>query len=156
MSFKVLSKRKLSTFACAMRYKRVKCQELVSHINWRKREKLSSKSLTRKKRPATLFHEDYLDLMNAPTKLFHPYRLLIMRTLTLHGNVEFRDLRHNVPEITDGNLASHLGVLEKLKYVHFHKEIVNRKIRTSYEITEKGRKAFEQLTNSLHKFLEKR
>lgn len=74
----------------------------------------------------------------------------------LHGNVEFRDLRHNVPEITDGNLASHLRVLEKLKYVHFHKEIVNRKIRTSYEITEKGRKAFEQLTDSLHKFLEKR
>jgi len=118
--------------------------------------KLSSKSLTRKKRPVTLFPEDYRDLMNAPTKLFHPYRLLIMRTLMLHGNVEFRDLRHNVPEITDGNLASHLRVLEKLEYVRYHKEIVNRKLRTSYEITEQGRKAFEQLANSLHKFLEKR
>jgi len=100
-----------------------------------------------------LFPEDYLDLINAPTKLFHPYRLLIMKTLVLHGNVEFRQLRHNIPEITDGNLASHLGVLEKTGYVCCHKEIVNRKLRTSYEITEKGRKDFEQLMNSLQKVI---
>lgn len=100
------------------------------------------------------FSEDYLGLINAPTKLFHPYRLLIMKTLVLHGSVEFRQLRYNIPEITDGNLASHLGVLEKLGYIRCHKEIVNRKLRTSYEITGKGRKDFEQLMKALQKMIE--
>ena len=118
----------------------------------RVRKKLYHQSI-RGKPIEKLFPEDYLDLINAPTKLFHPYRLLIMKTLVLHGNVEFRQLRHNIPEITDGNLASHLGVMEKTGYVHCHKEIVNRKLRTSYEITEKGRKDFEQLVNSLQKVI---
>jgi len=101
-----------------------------------------------------IFPENYLDLINAPIKLFHPYRLLIMQTIILHGNVEFRQLRHNIPDITDGNLASHLGVLEKLNYVHCHKEVVNRRLRTSYEITEDGRKAYDQLLSSLRKVIE--
>lgn len=102
----------------------------------------------------TIFPEDYLDLIKAPVKLFHPYRLLIMQTLVLHGNAEFRQLRPNIPEITDGNLASHLGVLERLDLIKCHKEIVNRKLRTSYEVTEKGRKAFEQLIDSLKRMME--
>lgn len=100
-----------------------------------------------------IFPEDYLDLIKAPTKLFHPYRLLIMQTIMLHGTVEFRQLRHNIPEITDGNLASHLGVLEKLEYVRCHKEVVNRRLRTSYETTEDGRKAYDQLLKSLKKVM---
>jgi DNA-binding HxlR family transcriptional regulator len=97
--------------------------------------------------------EDELDLISAPTKLFHPYRIVIMKALKLHGNVEFRQLKPNLPRITDGNLASHLGVLEKSGYVRCHKEVENRKLRTSYEITEKGRKDFEKLTNSLKKVI---
>ena len=77
-----------------------------------------------------------------------------MKTLMLHGIVEFRQLKHNIPEITDGNLASHLGVLEKLGYVRCHKEVVNRKLRTSYEITAKGRTAFESLRIALKKMVE--
>jgi len=98
--------------------------------------------------------EDYLDLVNAPTKLFHPYRLLIMQTLMFSGNVEFRQLKHSIPGITDGNLASHLRVLEELGYVGYHKEIVNRMPRTSYEITEEGRGAFREIFNSLRKMIE--
>ena len=119
---------------------------------------MSTQTLGRKpsQRP---FHEDDLALLVAPTKLFHPYRLLIMNTLKLHGNVEFRQLKHNIPQITDaraqitdGNLAGHLRVLEKSGYIHCHKEVVNRKLRTSYEITTKGRKAFEQLKTLLDNF----
>lgn len=106
-----------------------------------------------------ILHEDDLNLLGAPAKLFHPYRMLIMKTLTLHGNVEFRQLKHNIPQITDaraqitdGNLAGHLRVLEKSGYIHCHKEVVNRKLRTSYEITTKGRKAFEQLKTLLNNF----
>lgn len=99
--------------------------------------------------------EDDFGLINAPTKLFHPYRMIIMKAIMLHGNVEFRQLKHNIPRITDGNLASHLGVLEKMDYVRCHKEVVKRKIRTSYEITKKGRKDFRRLKHSLKKMIEK-
>lgn len=71
----------------------------------------------------------------------------------LHGNVEFRQLKHSIPEITDGNLASHLRVLEELGCVDYHKEIVNRMPRTSYEITEKGRNAFRKILNALEKVM---
>jgi len=100
------------------------------------------------------FHEDDLELLAAPAKLFHPYRMLIMNTLKLHGNVEFRQLKHNIPQITDGNLATHLRVLEKSGYVRCHKEVVNRKLRTSYEITTKGRKTFGQLITALKRMIE--
>lgn len=112
---------------------------------------MSSQTI-RRKPFRKLFHDD-LDLIGAPTKLFHPYRMLIMKVLILHGNVEFRQLKHNIPQITDGNLASHLRVLEKSGYVRCHKEVVDRKIRTCYEITGKGRKDFEQLTDSLKKMI---
>lgn len=108
----------------------------------------------RKKQFTKPFPEGYLDLMRSPINLFHPYRLLIMQTLLLHGSAEFRQLRCNLPEITDGNLASHLKVLERSGYIHCHKEIVDRKLRTSYEITENGRTAFLQLKNSIEKAIE--
>lgn len=101
-----------------------------------------------------LFREDYLDLIDAPPVLFHPYRMLIMQTLILHGNAEFRQLRYTIPEITDGNLASHLRILERSGYVHCHKEIVERKLRTSYEITENGRESFERLKQSLKRMID--
>ena len=113
-----------------------------------------STQITKRKPFQGLFLEDDFDLIGAPTKLFHPYRMIIMKALMLHGNVEFRQLKHNIPRITDGNLASHLGVLEKSGYVRCHKEVVKRKLRTSYEITKKGRKDFEQLRNALKKMIE--
>ena len=110
---------------------------------------------TTKRKPFQgLFLEDDSDLIGAPAKLFHPYRLLIMKALVLHGNVEFRQLRHNIPEITDGNLATHLGVLEKLQYVRCHKEVINRKIRTSFEITKDGKDAFKRFVDSLKRLIE--
>lgn len=103
--------------------------------------------------PKERLPEDNFDLIKAPTKLFHPYRLLIMKTLKLHGNVEFRQLKYNIPDITDGNLASHLGVLEKLGYIQSQKEIENRKLRTSYEITKKGMKDYQKLMIALKKLM---
>lgn len=107
-----------------------------------------------RKRFEKLVREDYLDLIDAPPVLFHPYRMLIMQALILHGNVEFRQLRYAIPEMTDGNLASHLRVLERSHYARCHKEIVDRKLRTSYEITENGKESFERLKQSLRKMID--
>jgi DNA-binding HxlR family transcriptional regulator len=107
-----------------------------------------------RKRLGKLVREGYLDLINAPSILFHPYRMLIMKTLFLHENVEFRQLRYSIPEMTDGNLASHLRVLERSGFIDCHKEIVDRKLRTSYEITKKGKNSFLLLQKSLKKAIE--
>ena len=79
-----------------------------------------------------------------------------MQCLMRHGNVEFRQLKYAIPRITDGNLASHLKVLEQSGYIKVHKEIIDRKIRTSYEITEEGKKDFKQLRDVLIEFYKKR
>lgn len=101
-----------------------------------------------RKKGQPLIKEGYLELVNAAQTLFNPYRLLIMQALNLHENVEYRQLK-NAIKITDGNLASHLRALEGAELIRYHKEIINRKPRTSYEITAKGKSAVEQLRKSL-------
>lgn len=100
-----------------------------------------------------LVEEDYLALKTVPMVLFHPDRMIILKALFYHGIVEYRQLKHNIPEITDGSLASHLKVLERLDFIKVHKEIIGRKLRTSYEITEYGRKKFRKFEDSLKAFV---
>jgi len=84
----------------------------------------------------------------APLRLFHPYRILILKILAVHGEAEFRELKHDL-HLTDGNLATHLRVLEKLGYVRVKKEIVDKKLRTSYTMTAEGLEAFRELAHSM-------
>lgn len=95
---------------------------------------------------------DYTRLVAVPMELFNAARMFIMQDLYVHGNADFRDLRANMPGITDGNLAGHLRLLEKANLIQVRKEIIERKVRTSYEITKKGRKDFEQLREELKVF----
>lgn len=92
-------------------------------------------------------------LIDEPSVLFHPIRILIMKTLYRHGQVDFRDLKNELG-LTAGNLASHLRALKKANYILEHKEIVRRRPRTTIEITLKGRNAFEDFKKSLRKVLE--
>jgi len=70
--------------------------------------------------------------------MFEPHRLLIMKSLYLHGQAEFRQLKHGL-RLSDGNLFSHLRALEQENYIEVNKEIVDRKLRTTYELTGKGK-----------------
>jgi DNA-binding MarR family transcriptional regulator len=83
-----------------------------------------------------------------PMKLFHPYRILILKILAAHGEAEFRELKHDL-QLTDGNLATHLRVLEELGYIKSKKDIVDKKVRTSYAITQEGLKAFRNFATSI-------
>jgi len=108
---------------------------------------------SKRKKPLNLVEEDFLALKSVPMVLFHPDRMIILKALFCHGIVDYRQLKHNIPGITDGSLASHLKVLERLDFVKSHKEIVGRKLRTSYEITEYGRKIFTEFDDSLKAFV---
>jgi DNA-binding MarR family transcriptional regulator len=70
-------------------------------------------------------------------------RLSITSVLAARRHVDYLELR-TLLALTDGNLAGHLKVLERAGYVDFEKSFVDRKTRTTYALTAKGRKAFER------------
>ena len=93
-----------------------------------------------------------LQLIAEPAVLFHPIRILIMKTLYRHMQVDFRDIQSEL-NLTAGNLASHLRALKKDDYVKEEKEIVRNRPRTTLKITPKGRSAYERFVRSLRSVL---
>lgn len=68
-------------------------------------------------------------------------RLGVMSALAARDEADFTSLRAMLGA-TDGNLATHLAVLERLKFIRVRKVFAGRKPVTSYSMTEAGRKAF--------------
>lgn len=96
--------------------------------------------LVKKKFRKMLESRDLL-LAEAPLVLFNPYRILIMKILHKHGQVDFRDLKNDL-NLTAGNLASHLRALKRQDYIKDFKEIIGSRPRTSYELSQKGVNAY--------------
>jgi DNA-binding HxlR family transcriptional regulator len=96
---------------------------------------------------------DDLKILDAPHKLFHPQRILIMKMLMRHGAVEFRELQ-NALGISEGNLASHLRTLERDGYISVHKEFAGRRPRTTYELTPVGLKTFQEFIRTIRTVVE--
>jgi DNA-binding PadR family transcriptional regulator len=72
--------------------------------------------------------------------------------LMVSDKVDFNTMK-TMLKATDGNLASHLSALEKSEYVVVHKQFVGKKPNTSYSITQKGKKAFEEHLRSLESLI---
>jgi len=81
-------------------------------------------------------------------------RLAIMAVLINVENAEFVFLKKQV-NTTDGNLSIHLKKLEDAGYVSVEKKFENRKPVSIYQITEKGKRAFEEYIKKLEKFITK-
>ena len=81
-------------------------------------------------------------------------RLGIMSVLMVNDWVDFNEMKQLL-EVTDGNLASHSSALEKSNYIEIKKEFVGKKPKTSYRVTQLGRKAFEEHLSVLEKLLGK-
>jgi DNA-binding HxlR family transcriptional regulator len=93
-----------------------------------------------------------ITLLNLSQKLFHPYRILIMKNLMYQSEAEFQELKQTY-SLSDGNLASHLRALESEGYISFRKDVQGKKVRTYYFITRKGFDAFSQLAEEMRKVL---
>lgn len=78
-----------------------------------------------------------------------------MSVLMVNDWVDFSTLKEML-NITDGNLASHIQALEKLKYIDVKKQFVGKKPNTSYAVTKAGKKAFEQHIDALENLLKKK
>jgi DNA-binding MarR family transcriptional regulator len=66
--------------------------------------------------------------------------------------VDYKEIKEKL-ELTDGNLASHITGLEKLKYLTIRKRFIGKKTNTSYKITKTGSKAFQEHINALENLL---
>lgn len=81
-------------------------------------------------------------------------RLGIMSILMVNDYVDFGTLKEQL-QITDGNLASHINALEKLKYIEIRKQFVGKKPNTSFAATTVGKTAFIQHLDALENLINK-
>ena len=79
-------------------------------------------------------------------------RLGIMSTLMALGTADFKLLKETLG-LSDGNLSTHLAMLEEHGYVEIHKEFRGRKPHTSAQPTEKGRAAFREYLAALERII---
>lgn len=75
-------------------------------------------------------------------------RLMVMSSLMATGEADFNYLKGALG-VSDGNLSTHLSVLEEHGYIDVRKEFVGKKPRTTYTPTPAGRKAFEAYVSAL-------
>lgn len=70
-----------------------------------------------------------------------PVRLAVVAALQAGGEESFSNLK-KVVGTTDGNLTIHMKVLEENGIVKVRKRFVDRRPRTTYRLTKKGRQVF--------------
>jgi DNA-binding HxlR family transcriptional regulator len=79
-------------------------------------------------------------------------RLGIMSTLLTLREAEFKLLKETLA-LSDGNLSTHLALLEERGYIEARKEFVRKKPRTTYTPTEAGRTAFQRYLAALERII---
>lgn len=79
-------------------------------------------------------------------------RLAVMSILISVIEADFTYLKEKT-QATSGNLSVQLDKLEKANYIEVKKEFVGRRPRTTCQITEQGRAAFEQYIENLKEYL---
>ena len=92
-------------------------------------------------------------LQNLNNKAFdNRIRLGIMSILMVNDWIDFGTFKEML-DLSDGNLASHISVLEKENYLEVRKQFVGRKTQTTYSATVAGRKAFTDYLTALENLL---
>lgn len=87
-------------------------------------------------------------------KLVHqPTRLQLFAYLYRHGASTFTELQADL-DLTEGNLSSHLQRMEDAGAVRVEKEFVDRRPRTTYELTDEGTELFEQHVDTLEALID--
>lgn len=82
-------------------------------------------------------------------KLIHEKgRLSIMTLLSTRGEWAFQDLKSELG-MSDGNLITHLRTLGTASYIKENRDESGTRPRTSYELTDAGKKAFRAYVDVL-------
>jgi DNA-binding transcriptional ArsR family regulator len=87
-------------------------------------------------------------------KVIHsPTRLAVVAALHAGGEESFSNLK-KIVGTTDGNLTIHMKVLEENGIVAVRKRFVDRRPRTTYRLTRKGRKVFSHYVACMARMVE--
>ena len=99
--------------------------------------------------------EKLAEVITGLNKVLHEKVRLAIVTILFHiGKTDFNSLLRLL-KTSEGNLATHLRVLEKADYLKVEKRFVGRKPRTLYELTEKGKEAYREYLRKLAEILQK-
>jgi DNA-binding HxlR family transcriptional regulator len=79
-------------------------------------------------------------------------RMGIMSLLLALGEADFKLLKETLG-LSDGNLSTHLTLLEDRGYIEVQKEFIRKKPRTTYRPTEAGRNAFQRYILALERIV---
>lgn len=79
-------------------------------------------------------------------------RLGIITALAVHNALAFNDLKE-ILKASDGNLSVHAKILEDSGYIKTKKAFVSRKPKTTYVITEKGRKELQVYLENMERII---
>ncbi len=80
-------------------------------------------------------------------------RLGIMSMLLAMHEADFKLLKETLA-LSDGNLSTHLALLEERGFIDSHKEFVRKKPHTTYTPTEIGRTAFQAYLKALERIIQ--
>ena len=75
-----------------------------------------------------------------------------MSILIVNDGMDFNTLKKTL-DLTDGNLASHIGMLEKSHYITVKKKFVGKKPLTTYSGTAAGKRAFTDHIDALERLI---
>jgi len=73
--------------------------------------------------------------------------------LMVNDWIEYNQVKDLLPDLSDGNLASHIKHLEKQNYLEVRKQFIGKKPNTSYSATVAGRKAFQEHLDALEELI---
>ncbi|MGM0665748.1 MAG: winged helix-turn-helix domain-containing protein [Bacteroidota bacterium] len=95
------------------------------------------------------------EILNRLSKLLeNRVRLGIMSALMVNESIDFNTLKELL-DVTDGNLASHMKMLEKHELVKVTKQFIGKKPNTNYSITARGRNIFNSHLSALEQLMNK-
>lgn len=93
------------------------------------------------------------DILSDLNKAFESrVRLGIMSILMVNDYADFNTLKEML-DVSDGNLASHISALEKLEFLTVSKKFEGKKTKTTYAVTDIGRKAFKDHLDALERLI---
>jgi len=96
---------------------------------------------------------DVTTFYNLDSVLHERGRLAIASALMSVESLSFRELK-DITKMTDGNLSVHMRTLEEADYVTVTKSFVDRRPRTQYAMTKKGRQAFAAYIDGLEQIVQ--
>ncbi len=79
-------------------------------------------------------------------------RLAAMSILMVNETMDFNSLKELL-QVTDGNLATHMAVLEREGYIRVQKRFVGKKPQTVYAATSSGKAAFLEHVDALERLI---